>query len=868
MNKKWIQLRRIHLHEKITILAVAAVVSFLWGGTTAEAGSDDVKLDLTKGSIEIGVDGYRQGDGEQKDGPEDDGSYIITSNGEETGNVVTVVSGKGHAVTFNEVNIRTGGAGGYNPLYIAPKAKVKLTLKGKNILFSEGYTAVAVPEEASVEISAVNGGTLEAWTGAPGVCAGIGGTSTDNRGNAVKNGGCGTVEINSGVISATSIGGKNPQSSSGTGYGTLSSDGDGTAWIDAGSVEAGRSEFESGVIFDGYDGKVYGSYTLNKEGMAVPFGKTLTVTRGSSLTVPGKYPLNLEGNLVNNGTLKIGSESSLTGNGGIGGSGEFYIFAGLSENMFQVPDKMLYGTGEDHTEYVKKYVKDSIQVSGSVVVRGVEFTRVDDGAWEMSISPSKVASKGTYTVTFTDPQDSSNKVQKTFEVLDAGELAGLTLTAPPKKTQYTYGERFSKEGMTAAVTYSSGAVKTVANNKIKVKDGNLNVGQAAVTLSYQENGKEVTCTVGISVSPKEIDLTKINWEEKTVSSYVYDGTEKTLDFKAEMPEGLKVAIGGTNSAVNAGVYTATIDFFLEEGCEGNYVLTGIQSLTKEWSIAPKQLEWNTGDIEVAGNTRDENVYVYGELAVEGLIPEDAKKEVVQTRFPTDKVTGIHNQTAGDEQEIALVWKDENDRYSLGEGETAGNYALPQELPVIPAVINTVDITIAPPELDFGEDRTYRLDIENGISRVPDGLKSSQKFDFPSEIEKSLINAVMKKGVGQTYADAYDLELMSKGKDETEWRLESGKIDSAGGLTMTIRYPRGITKHSYDGVVAYIYPRDMGGERAGTIIYPEVTKTDDGIEFVVSDPAPVAVGWKKVEQPTGAGKFWESLKELFGGGKSE
>lgn len=107
---------------------------------------------------------------------------------------------------------------------------------------------------------------------------------------------------------------------------------------------------------------------------------------------------------------------------------------------------------------------------------------------------------------------------------------------------------------------------------------------------------------------------------------------------------------------------------------------------------------------------------------------------------------------------------------------------------------------------------------------------------------------MKKGVGQTYADAYDLELMSKGKDETEWRLESGKIDSAGGLTMTIRYPRGITKHSYDGVVAYIYPRDMGGERAGTIIYPEVTKTDDGIEFVVSDPAPVAVGWKKVEQP--------------------
>lgn len=866
MNKIWIQ---SNLKRRITLLAAAAVCIF-GGSAVVRADSGDVRLDLTKGSIEISADGYKQADGEEKDGPEEDGSYIITTDGDETGNVITVVSGRNHKITFNEVNIRTRGSKGYNPLYIAPKAKVKLTLKGKNILYSEGYAAAAVPEEASIEIKAVQGGALEAWTGAPASCAGIGGTSVDNNGNAVKNGGCGTIEINSGMVSATSIGGKSVGTSSVTGFGTLASDDDGTAWIDAGSVEAGRSEFESGVIFDGYDGKVYGNYTLNKEGLSVPFGKTLTVARGSALTVPGRYPLNLEGNLVNNGTLRIGNEGSLTGNGGVSGSGEFYILAGLSESMFSVPDKMLYGTGEDHTEYVKKYIKDSIQVSGSVMVRGIEFARADGGEWEMSISPSKVVDKGTYTVTFTDPEDSSNKVQKTFEVLDAGELTGLVLTAPPAKTQYTYGEKFSKEGMTAAVTYSSGAAKTVENNKIKVKDGNLSVGQEKVTLSYQENGKEVTCEVGITVSPKEIDLAKINWEEKTIFSYVYDGTEKTLDFKADMPEGVKVAVGGTNSAVNAGVYTATIDFFLDEGSGGNYVLSGIQSLTKEWTIAPKPLEWNTGDIEVAGNTRDEYVYVYGELAVEGLIPEDAKKEVVQTRFPADKVTGVHDKTAGDEQEIALVWKDENDRYILGEGETAGNYALPQELPVIPAVINRVDITIAPPEVEFGEDRTYRLDIERGISMVPDGLKSNSKFDFPSEIEKSLIKAVMKKGVKQTYTEAYDLELMSKGKDEAEWKHVSSDTDQTEALTITIPYPRGITKHAYDGVAAYIYPRDMGDKRAGTIIYPEVTKTDDGIEFTVLDAAPVAVGFKKAERTTEAGKFWESLKKTFesGSGKQE
>ena len=396
----------------------------------------------------------------------------------------------------------------------------------------------------------------------------------------------------------------------------------------------------------------------------------------------------------------------------------------------------------------------------------------------------------------------------------------------------------------------------------------MNVGQTSVTLAYQENGKEVTCTVEITVSPKEIDIAKLGWEEKTETAFVYDGTEKTFDLRADMPEGLKVAIGGTNSATNAGVYTVTIDFFLEEGYEGTHVITGTPSITQEWSIAPKQLEWNTGDLEAAGNTRDENVFVYGELAVEGIIPQDAREGIVQTSFPVDKINGICTMGAGDEQEITLVWKDENDRYILGEGETAGNYAIPEELPVITGVINSVDIMVAPPELQFGPDLTYRLDIENGVSRVPEGLRSKQDYDFPSEIEKGLIDAVMKKGIQQTYVNVYDLELMSKGKDESEWKQVSADIDPSEGLTITLPYPKGITKNAYDGVVAYIYPRDMNGVPAGTIVYPEVTKTDDGVEFVVPDPAPVAVGWEKVEKTKGGSKFWESLKKSFGSGRSD
>lgn len=847
MNKKQIRAGR-------NLIGAVAAAFFLWGGTTVYA-SDDIYLDLSKGDIEISMDGYRQNGGEEKDGPED-GSYVITSDGRETGNVVTVVSGKRHAVIFDEVRITAAADRGYNPLYIAPKAKVSLTLKGTNILRSEGYAGIAVPEEAALEIEAQKGGTLDAWTGEASASAGIGGTFKDNQGNDTANANCGTIEINSGVIHASSIGKGNTGTSAQSGK--LVSDDDGTAWIDAGGVSAGKREFLSGVLFDGADGQVYGSYTLNKESMIIPYGKTLTIPAKRTLTVPGKYPLNLEGSLVNNGTLKIRNENSLTGNGWLGGQGEFYLLSGITADMFSVPDGLLYGTGEDHTEYVKKFVQDSIQESGSqVVVRGQVFTRAEGDDWEMKIEPSEVIEKGTYTVTFSDPDDSSNQASKTFEVLDAGELTGLVLNTPPEKTQYTYGERFSKKGMTASVTYSSGASKTLANDQVKVKDGKLAVGQETVTLYYKENGKEVTCAVGIQVSPKEIDVSSINWEERSKTSFVYDGTDQSFDFRADMPEGLKVSIGGVNSAVNAGTYTATVDFFLDESCQGNYVLAGNTSIAKEWTIAPIQLEWNTGDLEIAGNTRDGNVYVYGELGVEGLLPADAKSEKLTTRFPADKITGTHNGLAGDEQEITLAWVDENDRYSLGNDEIAGNYALPETLPILPAVINDVKIMVAPPELKFGGGMAYRTDIESGISYVPEGLRLSPDYDFPSEIQKGLIKAVMKKGISQTYVNAYDVSLMRKEKGESEWKRARADIDPAEGMTITIAYPRGISQNAYDAVVAYIYPRDIGEEKAGTIVYPEVTKTDKGIQFVVPEAAPVAVGFEKAAASKGF-SFWKDI----------
>lgn len=829
----------------LTIFASSALC-FLWSVTSVYAA--DVELDLAKGDIEISSDGYRQGDGKKKTGPASGDGYIITTNGKETDHVVTVTSGKKHDIMFDEVEINTASGGGYNPLYIAPDAKAALTLKGENILHSGGYAAVAVPEGASVEITAQRGGTLEARTDVPDSGSGIGGTSKDNGGRDTKNTNCGTIKISGGRISATKIGG--------TGGGSLVSDKDGTAWIDAGSVSAGKDGFISGVLFEGNAGQVYGTYTLNKEDLSIPVNKVLTIANGQTLTISSAYSLALDGNLMNNGTLRIGSADCLTGNGYIGGDGAFYILSGMTENMFSVPDRMLYGTGEDHTEYVKKYIEDSIRIDGTVVVRNRIFNRTKSDEWKMEISPAEVVEKGTYTVTFTNPEDGDDQVSKTFEVLDAGEMTGISLTTPPKKTAYTYGERFDRTGMVVTVTYSSGATKAASNNKIGIKEGGLRVGQTAVTLVYKENGKEAACSLGVSVSPREIDVTKINWEEKTDTSYEYDGTEKTLKVKADLPEGLKVSVGGTVSATEVGTYGVTVDFFLEEGYEGNYVITGPVSAAREWSITPKRLEWDTGDLEVVGNIRDNDVTIYGDLRVEGYLSADQDDEKLPVSFPADLITGVPTREAGNDQEIRLIWKDENKKYSLGDNPAAKNYVLPEELPVVFGIINDVVKKPVPHGVAVVKGRMYRLDLETGVSRVPERLGRIPDYDTPSEIEKGLIGAVMKQDIRQTYIYTYDPTLMRKNQDAAEWERADTDEVSSDGLTIKIPYPQGVGKSSHEAVVAYIYPHTIDGTEAGTIIYPDVIETEDSLEFVVPACAPVAIGFK--EAPEEKPGFWKSL----------
>lgn len=186
----------------------------------------------------------------------------------------------------------------------------------------------------------INGGTVIATGGdvahdssgtpyPPG--AGIGGGGGGAGGNIIISGGTVTATGGSGegwTAAGIGNGGDNNDAS------TFSTGKDGNAFITASSISDNDVTTDwSGVIFQGDEGKVYGTPALETD-VTVPGGKTLeipadttliidsgvTLTNNGEITNNGTLTINKPGKLVNNGTLV--NNSSITGNGAIEGGGK------------------------------------------------------------------------------------------------------------------------------------------------------------------------------------------------------------------------------------------------------------------------------------------------------------------------------------------------------------------------------------------------------------------------------------------------------------------------------------------------------------------------------------------------------------------
>ena len=158
---------------------------------------------------------------------------------------------------------------------------------------------------------------------------------------------------------------------------------------------------------------------------------------------------------------------------------------------------------------------------------------------------------------------------------------------------------------------------------------------------------------------------------------------------------------------------------------------------------------------------------------------------------------------------------------------------------------SVPITEEPEEPEGPEgpedENIFKTEIENGISEVPDSFKDKENLNTPEKIEQEMKLKLRDKvsGIEEMNVAVYDVKLMVN-VNGTGWQEVTKDKFPSDGLTVTLPYPAGTGKDTHDFAAAHMFTADMNGFLAGDIEYPEVVKTESGIEFIVKG---MLCGWR-------------------------
>lgn len=200
----------------------------------------------------------------------------------------------------------------------------KLIAKGYQRHPSNHYYAAGIggySQEIVGDIT-IHGGNITAYGG--GYAAGIGGGYYASGGGGKQHGyGGGNITITGGIIEAT-----NEYDTAGIGAGksyeplfalqgsksNFSTGSNGNAIIKTNHFVLDNKDINSGIIFEGNTGNVYGNVELNQD-FTLSNAENLTINTGSTLTIPKDIILTLKGTITNNGSIILGNSSSLEGTG-------------------------------------------------------------------------------------------------------------------------------------------------------------------------------------------------------------------------------------------------------------------------------------------------------------------------------------------------------------------------------------------------------------------------------------------------------------------------------------------------------------------------------------------------------------------------
>ncbi|WP_273477385.1 Ig-like domain-containing protein [Faecalicoccus acidiformans] len=386
-------------------------------------------------------------------------------------------------------NVVSGSIGIYA---LSNGGEVSVRISGDGSLTASGsYNGISIVSEFSNAALAIEGTAVKAsGSYSEGVWVQAGESST---GSLSVDGGSLTASGNTGIEFLFSTG----MSGSGTPSLTVA----GNAVVDAksGGIAHNSSnnlsiQGNSGIVFDGTEGTVYGDVTLDE---------SLTINQGETLTIPEGATLNSNGNLTNNGTI-LASGGTLEGTLSNGTTP-------TTPNITEQPYDYTVTEGEDATFTVEAS-------AGSETLTYQWQQSTDNGSSWTNIESETNAS---YTINSTNT--SMNDYQYRCVVTGSGgvsvisQTATLTVQAKPASVPVT-GLELNKDSLTLQENSSNTLIATVkpddATNQDVIwkssdtsiatvsEDGTvtaISAGSATITATAADgSGKSASCSVTVT----------------------------------------------------------------------------------------------------------------------------------------------------------------------------------------------------------------------------------------------------------------------------------------------------------------------------------------------------------------------------------
>ena len=555
----------------------------------------------------------------------------------------------------------------------------------------------------------------------------------------------------------------------------------------------------NGIIFDGTEGTVYGSVTLDE---------SLTINEGESLTIPEGSTLNTNGNLTNNGTI-VNTGGSL--NGEAGGT----IVTTPAITTESLPDGTV---GQPYTATLEATGNNITWILNSGTLPA-GLTLNSDGT--ITGTPSAEGSS-TFTV---KAENSAGIIEKTFTLnikaapvsvtsvkLDKTELplvvgGNATLIAtvePADATDRTVTWESSDSDV--ATVDQSGNVKAVAP------------GTANITVKTVDGSHTDTCAVTVTQPVTGVTLDKgtlslFTGESETLNATVApgDATNKNVTWSSDKPEVATVDANGKITAKDEGEATITV-----RTADGSYTATCTVKVTDpvyDMTTDPAALDFGsayTGYAQPAAqtvtltNTGNQTVTLNQPVSTDNFeVGTLSKTTLAAGETATFTVQPKAGLAAGTYSENITVSGSENVTVTISASFTVKSrpsYNPPtvseETTDAIkaadPGETVTVDLSSGSTKLDkevfealAGKDVTLVVDLGDGVSWTVKGTDVPENADF-TDIDM---------GVTMN-SDGIPVEVVNAITGERDSVQITLAHDGAFGFTMTLTAPLGAENAGY------------------------------------------------------------------------